>query len=126
MSFFHGSFEKARGLDRHHGVINYLLFCVGRLCDECYDIALLKPFEELFDEVLGIPSRGPESLIGYFFAGVGRSYLAARPSNIVCGESLALKLMLPILVGSGLRLKRLGMALLRLGLTARRTFVLDS
>ena len=80
MPFFYGGSEKARGLDRHHGLINRLLFCVGRLCDECYDIALLKPFEELFDGVLGIPSRGPDSLIGCFSRWCGTA--------VPCGEAI--------------------------------------
>jgi hypothetical protein len=41
MSIFHGSFEKACGLDCHYDLVNHLLLCVERLCDECYDIALL-------------------------------------------------------------------------------------
>ena len=67
MPFFHDSFKKGRSLDLRHGLINHLLFCVRWLCDECYDIALLEPLKELFNEILRIPAHGLESLIGCFF-----------------------------------------------------------
>ena len=54
--FFHGCFEKARGLNCHHGLIYHLLLSILGLGHECYDVALLEPLEEeLFDGVLRIP-----------------------------------------------------------------------